>query len=64
MISEFPAQPFWQPLYHGPGSHSCGNIKGKREKFPKRKGEKRGKKGFISTVTLSCDKKIQKILRK
>jgi hypothetical protein len=37
----------------GPGYYRCGNIKGKREKFPKRK-----KEGFISTVTLSCDKKI------
>ena len=24
----------------GPGSHSCGNKKGRREKFPKRKEEK------------------------
>jgi hypothetical protein len=48
----------------GPSYHSCGNIKGKREKFPKRKGEKRKKKGFISTLTLFCDKKIEKIPRK
>jgi hypothetical protein len=48
----------------GPGYHSCGNIKGKKEKFPKRKGEKRKKEGFIGTVTLSCDKKIQKNPRK
>ena len=51
-----------------PGSHSCGNKKGKREKFPKRKEEKRGKRISLdllcSTVTLSYDKKIQKIPRK
>ena len=28
----------------GPGSHSCGNKKGRREKFPKRKEEKREKR--------------------
>ena len=52
----------------GPGSHSCGNKKGKREKFPKRKEEKREKRISLhllhSTVTLSYDKKIQKIPRK
>ena len=51
-----------------PGSHSCGNKKGKREKFPKRKEEKREKRISLdllcSTVTLSYDKKIQKIPRK
>jgi hypothetical protein len=47
-----------------PWYHSCGNIKGKRVKFRKRKGEKRKKEGFISTVTLSCDKEIQKNPRK
>ena len=30
----------------GPGYHGCGSIKGKREKFPKRKEKKR--KGGIS----------------
>ena len=45
-----------------PGSHSCGNKKGKREKFPKRKEEKREKRISLdllcSTVTLSYDKKM------
>ena len=48
-----------------PGSHSCGNKKGKREKFPKRKEEKRGKRILLdllsSTVTLPYDKNPQKI---
>jgi len=44
--------------------HSCGNIKGKRVKFPERKGEKVKKERFISTGTLSYDKEIQKIPRK
>ena len=52
----------------GPSSHSCGNKKGEREKFPKRKEEKREKRISLdllaSTVTLSYDKKIQKIPRK
>jgi len=39
-------------------------YKGKREKFPKRKGEKGKKRGFMSTMTLSYDKEIQKIPRK
>jgi hypothetical protein len=33
-------------LRGGPGYHSCGNIKGKREKFPKRKVRKKEKGGI------------------
>ena len=47
-----------------PGFHSCGNKKGKREKFPNRKEEKREKRISLdllcSAVTLSYIKKIQK----
>ena len=43
-----------------PGYHDCGSIKGKREKFPKRKEKKR--KGGISRLTSALF--IGKIFRK
>ena len=35
-------------LWKRPGYHGCGSIKGKREKFPKRKEKKRKRRDFLT----------------